>query len=216
MHTPPTPSTDLLAPPSLPPSLPHLHPPTQFLRVGLSFYGEGTKLLFTDIQYAGTLLAKAVSGSTLKPREVNTVRRTGKDLLTLIPFTIILIIPLSPVGHVLVFSFIQKYFPELYPSCYTDKRMNLRRLYQQIAKSSSSSSSTLSSSSSASSSSYGVAGAGGGEDWGWAGGELDLGEDPSAGAWSWPALPTPAQAQAQLEGAGAWLRGVLGQGQSQV
>jgi hypothetical protein len=35
------------------------------------------------------------------------MRRTGKDLLTLIPFTIILIIPLSPVGHVLVFSFIQ-------------------------------------------------------------------------------------------------------------
>ena len=40
-------------------------------------------------------------------REVNAVRRTGKDLLTLIPTTIILIIPLSPVGHVLVFSFIQ-------------------------------------------------------------------------------------------------------------
>ncbi len=40
-------------------------------------------------------------------REVNTLRRTGKDLLTLVPFTIILIIPLTPVGHVLVFSFIQ-------------------------------------------------------------------------------------------------------------
>ena len=43
----------------------------------------------------------------LSDREVNAVRRTGKDLLTLIPTTIILIIPLSPVGHVLVFSFIQ-------------------------------------------------------------------------------------------------------------
>ena len=35
------------------------------------------------------------------------MRRTGKDILTIIPFTIILIIPLSPIGHVLVFSFIQ-------------------------------------------------------------------------------------------------------------
>lgn len=104
-------------------------------RTGLSFYGEGTKLLFNDVQYAGTLLAKAVSGTTLKPREVNTVRRTGKDLLTLIPFTIILIIPLSPVGHVLVFSFIQRFFPEFYPSCYTDKRMNLCKLFSEIEKS---------------------------------------------------------------------------------
>ena len=77
------------------------------IKVGLSFYGEGTKLLLADVQYASTLLAKAISGSTLKPREVNTVRRTGKDLLTLVPFTVILLIPLSPVGHVLVFSFIQ-------------------------------------------------------------------------------------------------------------
>ena len=46
-------------------------------------------------------------GYTLKPREVNSMRRVGKDLLTLIPFTIILIVPLTPIGHVLVFSFIQ-------------------------------------------------------------------------------------------------------------
>jgi hypothetical protein len=77
------------------------------LKEGLSFYGEGTKILFNDLEYARLLLTKAVQGTTLKAREVNAVRRTGKDLLTLIPTTVILIIPLSPVGHVLVFSFIQ-------------------------------------------------------------------------------------------------------------
>lgn len=30
-----------------------------------------------------------------------------RDLLTFVPFAIILIIPMTPVGHVLVFSFIQ-------------------------------------------------------------------------------------------------------------
>jgi hypothetical protein len=40
-------------------------------------------------------------------REVNALRCTGRDVLTLVPFTIILIIPMTPVGHVLVFSFIQ-------------------------------------------------------------------------------------------------------------
>lgn len=101
---------------------------------GLNFYGIGTSILFTDVQYAWFLLLRAVTGYTLKAREVNAVRRTGKDVLTLIPFTIILIIPLSPIGHVLVFSFIQRFFPDFFPSCYTEKRQNLKRLYSEIER----------------------------------------------------------------------------------
>ena len=44
------------------------------------------------------------------------LRRILKDLVTLVPFVIILIIPLSPLGHVLVFSFIQRFFPDFFPS----------------------------------------------------------------------------------------------------
>jgi hypothetical protein len=102
------------------------------VRVGLSFFGEGTKLLVSDMQYAWLLTVKAVKGYTLKPREVNSIRRTGKDLLCLVPFSIILIIPLSPVGHVLVFGFIQRFFPEFYPSCYTEQRLNLKRMFSDI------------------------------------------------------------------------------------
>ena len=102
------------------------------VKMGLSFYGEGTRMLVSDVQYAWRLLVKATTGTTLKAREVNVVRRTLKDLLTLIPFTVILVIPLTPVGHVLVFSFIQRFFPEFYPSCYTEKRLNLRKLYSEI------------------------------------------------------------------------------------
>jgi hypothetical protein len=107
-------------------------------------------------------------------REVNALRRTGRDVLTLIPFTIILVIPLTPVGHVLVFSFIQvrtvraeqtavvdslsfrvpflihfrhhtnpntyvprssqRYFPEFFPSCYSEKRLNLKRLFSEVGR----------------------------------------------------------------------------------
>ena len=45
------------------------------------------------------------------PYKVKLLRRILKDLVTLVPFVIILIIPLSPLGHVLVFSFIQRFFP---------------------------------------------------------------------------------------------------------
>lgn len=79
------------------------------------------------LQYASWLISRAAQGYTLKPREVRTLRRTAKDLLTLIPFTIILIIPLTPVGHVLVFSLIQRIFPDFFPSTFTDRRQNLSR-----------------------------------------------------------------------------------------
>lgn len=37
------------------------------------------------------------------------LRRTARDLLTFIPFIIILIVPITPLGHVLVFGFIQRW-----------------------------------------------------------------------------------------------------------
>jgi hypothetical protein len=69
-------------------------------------------------------------GTTLKPREVQTVRRTAKDILTMIPFTIILIAPISPVGHVMVFSFLQRYFPGFFPSSFSSKRQEVMKRYE--------------------------------------------------------------------------------------
>jgi len=60
------------------------------------------------------------------------LRRTGRDLLTLLPFTFILILPLTPVGHVLVFSFIQRYFPDFFPSTFSEKRQQRMKRYESI------------------------------------------------------------------------------------
>jgi len=57
-------------------------------------------------------------------------RRTFKDIITFIPVIIILIIPLSPVGHVMVFGAIQRFFPDFFPSCFTERRQNLLSLYE--------------------------------------------------------------------------------------
>ena len=56
--------------------------------------------------------------------------RTFKDVITFIPFVIILLIPLSPIGHVLVFGAIQRFFPDFFPSCFTEQRQNLLQLYE--------------------------------------------------------------------------------------
>lgn len=68
---------------------------------------------------------KAALGGTLRPREVAALRRTARDVFSFIPFVIILIIPLTPLGHVLVFGFIQRYFPGFFPSQFTNQRQDL-------------------------------------------------------------------------------------------
>ena len=58
------------------------------------------------------------------------LRRTFKDTITFIPVVIILLIPLSPIGHVIVFGAIQRVFPDFFPSCFTERRQNLLELYE--------------------------------------------------------------------------------------
>lgn len=99
-------------------------------RAGLEFYGRGLRLFVGDLKYAARLVRRAIGGYTPTPREVRTLRRTGRDFFTLIPFTIILIAPLTPVGHVLVFSFLQRYWPDFFPSTFSERRQALMVRYE--------------------------------------------------------------------------------------
>lgn len=97
---------------------------------GLEFYIKGCKLFWNDLVFCTWLLNRAIRGYTLKPREVRTLRRTFSDVITFIPFVIILIIPLTPVGHVFVFGAIQRFYPDFFPSMFTERRQNLLQLYE--------------------------------------------------------------------------------------
>lgn len=97
-------------------------------RDGYEFYTRGLRLFFGDLRFAWSLITKTVMSSyTPSAREVRTLRRTGRDLLTLIPFTIVLIAPLTPVGHVLIFSFLQRYWPEFFPSTFSERRQSMMK-----------------------------------------------------------------------------------------
>ncbi len=100
----------------------------------VNFGTRGVRLLGSDAGAAGRLFWRALLGGTLKPREVAALRRTARDLLTFIPFAIILILPLTPVGHVLIFGFIQRYFPGFFPSQFTSRRQDLMIKYEQLTK----------------------------------------------------------------------------------
>lgn len=97
-------------------------------RAGFDFYSRGLRLFVGDLGFAWSLISRTVaSGYTPSAREVRTLRRTGRDLLTLVPFTIVLIAPLTPVGHVLIFSFLQRYWPEFFPSTFSERRQTMMR-----------------------------------------------------------------------------------------
>jgi len=104
------------------------------VREAVDFMVCGVRLLGSDLNNAGRLFMRAALGGTLKPREVSSLRRTARDVLTFIPFTIILIIPISPLGHVLVFSLIQTYFPSFFPSCFTKQRQEIMAKYDALQR----------------------------------------------------------------------------------
>ncbi|GBF97790.1 hypothetical protein Rsub_10215 [Raphidocelis subcapitata] len=101
---------------------------------GVGFLTRGVRLLGSDVGNAGRLFSKAALGGTLKPREVTALRRTARDLLTFIPFIIILIVPITPLGHVLVFGFIQRYFPGFFPSQFTNRRQEIMARYEELQR----------------------------------------------------------------------------------
>jgi len=102
------------------------------LSSGISFYVRGAKILGQDASYSLGLISKAAAGKTLSEREARILKRTARDALTFIPFVIILIIPLSPPGHVLVFSLIQRIFPDFFPSAFSERRQQLIETYEKL------------------------------------------------------------------------------------
>lgn len=103
-------------------------------RAGAEFYSRGLRLFVGDLKFATRLIRRAITGYTPSPREIRTLRRTGKDLLTLIPFTIVLVAPLTPVGHVLIFSFLQRYWPEFFPSTFSERRQSVMKRHEQYQR----------------------------------------------------------------------------------
>ena len=68
----------------------------------------------------------------INPATMQALRRTVKDIVTFVPFAVILIVPLTPVGHVLIFGFIQRYFPDFFPSQFNARRQDMVKRYEQL------------------------------------------------------------------------------------
>nr|GEX58776.1 LETM1-like protein [Tanacetum cinerariifolium] len=73
----------------------------------------GTQLLFIDVKDAFGLLVKQLRGNKITNRERGKIDRTLNDLANLVPITILMLIPVSAVGHAAMLAAIKKYMPSL-------------------------------------------------------------------------------------------------------
>ncbi|XP_057790637.1 uncharacterized protein LOC131007750 isoform X2 [Salvia miltiorrhiza] len=94
----------------------------------------GTQLLFVDISYTMRLVQKKLRGQRVTKRERRKIQRTTSDMFTLIPVAILMLLPVSAVGHAAMFAAIKKYMPNLIPSPYSDERLDLVKQLKRIKK----------------------------------------------------------------------------------
>ncbi|XP_011072404.1 uncharacterized protein LOC105157667 isoform X3 [Sesamum indicum] len=96
--------------------------------------GIGTQLLFVDISDTLRFMVKKLCGDKVTKRETRKMRRTLSDIATLIPITILMLLPVSAVGHAAMFAAIKRYMPYLIPSPYSEERLNLAKQLKRTKK----------------------------------------------------------------------------------
>ncbi|KAK8551245.1 hypothetical protein V6N12_039893 [Hibiscus sabdariffa] len=94
----------------------------------------GTQLLFVDITVSLELLAKQLRGQRVTAREKRKLKRMLNDIATLIPVTILMLLPVSAVGHAAMLAAINKYIPSLIPSPYTSERLDVAKQLKRTKK----------------------------------------------------------------------------------
>ncbi|KAJ1700513.1 hypothetical protein LUZ63_000292 [Rhynchospora breviuscula] len=93
---------------------------------------QGTQLLATDVAAATELLRRSVTGDELTEKEKKALQRTLTDLASVIPIGILMLLPVTAVGHAAILAFIQRYVPALIPSTYAPERLDLLRQLEKV------------------------------------------------------------------------------------
>ncbi|CAI6004516.1 unnamed protein product [Closterium sp. NIES-64] len=104
----------------------------EHIREGGADAWRGTQLLSTDVAVAMKMLQRAALGQPLTDREAKVLKRTLTDMASVIPIGILMLIPMTPVGHAAVLAAIQRYAPHLFPSSYNEDRLDAARRLEQV------------------------------------------------------------------------------------
>ncbi|KAG0557311.1 hypothetical protein KC19_11G119200 [Ceratodon purpureus] len=93
---------------------------------------RGSCLLGTDVGASLVLLRRKVLGQKLTSREKKILKRTATDIASVVPIGILMLLPVTAVGHAAILAAIQKYVPALIPSAYGPQRLDVLRRLEQL------------------------------------------------------------------------------------
>ncbi|KAJ6756093.1 LETM1-LIKE PROTEIN [Salix purpurea] len=93
---------------------------------------QGTQLLAIDVAASMGLLKRLLIGDELTEKERKTLRRTMMDLASVVPIGVLMLLPVTAVGHAAMLAAIQRYVPALIPSTYGPERLNLLRQLEKV------------------------------------------------------------------------------------
>ena len=99
-------------------------------------YWHGSKLLYSETVISSRLLRKLLKGNQLSRREYRQLRRTTGDLLRLVPFIIILVIPFLEFALPVLLRFFPNMLPSTFESTFQEeeKKKNLLKVRIKMAK----------------------------------------------------------------------------------
>ncbi|KAL9267791.1 hypothetical protein AKJ16_DCAP25552 [Drosera capensis] len=93
---------------------------------------QGTQLLAIDTVAAMGLMRRAIIGDELTEKEKKALKRTLTDLASVVPIGVLMLLPVTAVGHAAMLAAIQRYVPGLIPSTYGQERLDLLRKLQKV------------------------------------------------------------------------------------
>ncbi|PQQ20142.1 uncharacterized protein Pyn_05132 [Prunus yedoensis var. nudiflora] len=93
---------------------------------------QGTQLLAIDTAAATGLLRRVLIGDELTEKEKKILRRTLTDLASVVPIGVLMLLPVTAVGHAAMLAAIQRYVPALIPSTYGPERLDLLRQVEKL------------------------------------------------------------------------------------
>lgn len=93
---------------------------------------QGSQLLAIDAACAMGLLRRSLIGDELTEKEKKALRRTLTDLASVLPIGVLMLLPVTAVGHAAMLAAIQRYVPGLIPSTYGPERLDLLRQLEKM------------------------------------------------------------------------------------
>ncbi|XP_057427067.1 uncharacterized protein LOC130720438 isoform X2 [Lotus japonicus] len=93
---------------------------------------QGTQLLAIDVGAATGFVRRALIGDELTEKEKKTLKRTLTDMASVVPIGVLMLLPVTAVGHAAMLAAIQRYVPALIPSTYAPERLDLLRQLEKM------------------------------------------------------------------------------------